>query len=131
MPPNQIESVWKDISPGITRALDTASGEATPEDTKLGLVAGRTQLLMMWDGPAVLGVVFQILSFPRYKIARVLVAFGKDMRALERAIRSAEAWGKEQGCEYVEGWVATRSRERLFARFGYSRAYTIIRRRLK
>lgn len=126
----KIPEVWPNISAGIERALLTSNGEATPEDTRDGLAAGRTQLALLNDGEGVLGVVFMILAFPRYKIARVLLLFGTGMKHLRNAIRLGEQWAKSQGCRYVEAWVATQSRARLFSRFGYGPAYAVLRRPL-
>ena len=128
--PGAIDSVWELIAPGIEKALATSNGEATVEDTRAGLRAGRTQLMMLWQDGASLGIVFMMLNFPQYKIARVLLAFGENMRLLADGMKAAEAWAKDQGCEYIEGWVASRSRERLFARFGYKPTYTILRKAL-
>ena len=128
--PDEIDTIWPDIRPEIERALETSNGEATAEDTRLGLVRGSTKLILFPSETAAFGVVWQMLAFPKYKIARVLLAFGKNMPAVARAIETAEQWGKSQGAKYVEAWVATDSRVRLFKRFGYERTYTIIRKEL-
>lgn len=119
--------MWEHIEPGIIEALSTANGEATAQDTKAGLQSGRTQLMLMRDGSGHAGVVFQFLNFPRFKIARVLLLFGGHVLYLREVIEGAERWARDEGCRYVEGWVATQSRVRLFARLGYSDAYTIVR----
>lgn len=127
VPKEDIETVWPLVEGGIGRALETADGEATVADTKLGLLAGRTQLYMAYGPEGALGVVFMILAFPQFKIARVLLAFGKNMESVRQSIDAGKAWAKAQGCKHLEAWVATESRERLFRRYGMKRAYTIVR----
>lgn len=129
--PKDIDSIWEYIKSGIERSLETSNGEATAEDTRLGLVAGRTQLILFESDSGWCGVVFMFLAFPRFKIARVLLAFGREMSTMRNEFQEAELWAKSQGCRYVEAWVASPSRERLFARFGYQPSYRIIRKALK
>lgn len=128
--PKDIEGMWPLVENGIARALATSNGEGTVEDTKKGLLAGRTKLMVLWEGDSVLGAVFMLLDFPRYRIARVLLLFGQGMEALREVMESGEKWAKSQGCRYVEGWVASPSRERLFSRFGYRPTYRILRKEL-
>lgn len=125
-----IEEVWPYIVDGIALALETSEGEATPEDTKAGLLAGRTQLALMYEGGATVGAVFTMLDYPQFRIARVLLLFGKGMLEAREMMEAAEQWAKSKGCRYIEGWVATGSRRRLFSRFGYRDAYTIVRKAL-
>lgn len=131
VPPADIEKVWPYVAPGVQEALESSCGEASVEDTKQGLLAGRTQLLLMEGDESSLGVVFQFLNFPQFKIARVLLLFGEGMERLRAAMVAAEEWGKENGCRYVEAWVSSDSRERLFGRFGYDRTYRIVRKGLQ
>lgn len=129
--PSEIDALWPHIVVGVEKALQTSNGEATAEDTKEGLKAGRTTLLLFSSEAGWVGIVYMFLAFPRFKIARVLLAFGRHMATMAAEIEVAEAWAKDQGCKYVEAWVATESRARLFARLGYAeRPYTIIRKRL-
>ena len=128
--PEAIDSIWELVKPGIENALATSNGEGTAEDTRLGLVAGRTRLMMLWKDGASLGIVFMFLNFPRFKIARVLLLFGENMRLLVDGMNAAETWAKEQGCKLIEGWVATESRQRLFSLYGYKPTYTILRKAL-
>ncbi len=128
--PDEVAEVWPYVEGGVERALATSDGEATVGDTLSGLVGGRTKLALLRRDGALLGVVFQFLAFPRYRIARILLAFGRDMKGVADVIERAEAYAHDNGCRYVEGWVATSGRERLFAKFGYERQYVIVRKRV-
>lgn len=128
--PSEIEGLWPIIEGGIARALDVSDGESTVEDTREGLIAGRTSLGVMQADGALLGVVFKILAFDRFKVARILLAFGRDMAALRTVMEAGERWALEQGCSYVEGWAGTPSRARLFGRFGYGQRYIVVRKKL-
>ena len=130
IPKESIDALWPAVRGDIARALATSNGEATVDDTLLGLRRGATSLMLFFDGDAYFGVVCQFLVFPQFKIARVLPAFGKNMRQVDYAIEEAEKWAKTQGCKCIEAWVATQSRVRLFSRFGYEPTYTIVRKDL-
>lgn len=128
--PVDIETVWPNVVNGVISALETSNGEGTVQDTKDGLLAGRTQLGIL-DNPAnPIGVVFSIIAYPKYKVARVYLMFGKGTLENKIALEEGEALFREWGCKYVEAWVATKSRERLFERLGYLPAYTILRKPL-
>ena len=128
--PEEIDTIWDDIKPEIERALATAHGEGDAGHIRMGLLRGSSKLILFPSGNGAFGVVYQMLRFPNYQIARVMLAFGKNMKDVAAAIESAEQWGKAQGARYVEAWVANDSRVRLFKRFGYDKTYTIIRKEL-
>jgi hypothetical protein len=131
VPPEHIAAVWPAIEAGVVRALETARGEATAADVRAGLEAGRSQLMLFTEGAEAFGIIFQILQFPRFKFARIGLAFGRGMSNMREAFEQAELWAANQGCAHVEAWVATKARARLFARFGYDdRPYVIIRKDL-
>lgn len=130
VPAKDIEAVWPHVRAGVEQALERCHGEATEADTKAYLLAGRTHLALLSRGDSTVGIVFMFIYHPRYKIARVLLLFGERMSGLAELMESAERWAKSQGCRYVEGWVGSRSRERLFSRFGYEDTYTILRKEL-
>lgn len=104
--------------------------ESTLEDVQEGLLAGRLRLLLLRNEPSQMGAVVCIVKFHRCSVLRVLYAFGRGMQDLRPAMDAAEAWAKGQGCKYMEGYVPTRSRERLFQKFGYSRKYAVLRKSL-
>lgn len=131
IPPSALETVWPYIKTGIARALETSDGEATVEDTRQGIASGRTQLMLFSEGDGNMGVVFMLLAFPRFKIARVLLLFGNRMDLLGEAMLEAEEWAAQQGCRFVEGWAGSESRARLFGRYGYGKKYIIVRKELK
>lgn len=127
---DEIPGLWPMIRGGVMRALETSDGESTVDDIREGLVAGRTSLGVMQTDGALLGVVFKILAFQRFKVARILLAFGRDMEGLRDVMREGERWARAQGCSYVEGWAGTPSRARLFRRYGYEPRYTVVRKKL-
>lgn len=128
--PSEVDKLWPLIEASVAKALESSNGEANAEDVRAALIEGNSRLIVMHEGGAMLGIVFAFLDFPRYRIARVLLLFGKGMRFLEPAMASAESWAKEQGCTYIEGWVSSGSRSRLFSRFGFLPSYTILRKPL-
>ena len=127
IPADKIDEVWPLIVGGITRALKTSNGESSPEQTKQGLKSGATQLLYLEKNNSYFGMVVGLYNFPNYKIARVLLGFGKGIILEREEWREAENWARSMGCACFEAWVATESRARMFARFGFKKTYQIIR----
>jgi hypothetical protein len=123
----EIDVFWPVIVDGMGRALETSNGECTIDDIKAGLTNGTTRLLFLSRNDSYFGMVVQILAFPRFKIARVMLGFGKGICLEKSEWKVAEKWAKEQGCKYLEAWVATESRARMFRRFGFKKTYQIIR----
>lgn len=127
VPKEEIERVWPQVQDGIASALETSCGEATVEDTKIGLIAGRTILLLLYKGESYFGMVVGLYNFPKFKIARVLLGFGTRICCEKDEWELARTWAREQGCKCIEAWVATESRARMFRRFGFRKTYQIIR----
>ena len=127
MAKEEIESIWPLVLNGIEKALATSNGEGSAEAIKTGLMNGTTQLLFVSRNESYFGMVVQILAFPNYKIARVILGFGKGICLEKSEWKVAEQWAKDLGCKYLEAWVATESRARMFARFGFKKTYQIIR----
>ena len=128
--PEEVDQVWSLIAPGVARALETSDGETDLESTRAALATGRTTLMLFGGEDSYFGVIFQFLTFPKAKVFRIILAFGKRMEDQRKAFAEAEAWAKRQGCKWVEAWVATESRVRLFGRYGYRPRYTVIRKEL-
>lgn len=118
---DELPCVWARIEKSVREILALA-GDATwvtPESTYESLRAGKTFLILFAAHGTELGVVFDFVKLPKYKVARVLFAFGKDIDSLGEEIKIAEAWLKQEGCRFVDTTISTPSRARLFARFGY------------
>jgi hypothetical protein len=128
--PEDLGTIWEHVRPALDCAISLARGEATADDFLAGLKAGRTKMILFPSETAEFGIIMQFVQFPRYKVARILLAFGRGMRDVGDAMIECEAWFKSQGCRAVDAWCATDSRVRLFKRFGYGKAYTIIRKEL-
>lgn len=127
---SEIDPIWPYIEDGVATAVAEAHGEVTTKDMRDGLRSGAMSILLMSRGAATVGVVFKFMHYPQFKIARVLLLFGERMAGVSGIMERAEQWAKSNGCKFVEGWVSTRSRQRLFSRFGYQEVYTIVRKEL-
>jgi hypothetical protein len=126
-----VDDVWPMVADGVAEALASTDGEGTPDDAKAALKAGKTALLLMVeDGKAAVGLIVGIYDWPQYRIARVHLLFGNGLHLLDEAIAQAEEWAVTVGCKVVEGWVATKSRARLFGRMGYEPKYEVVRKSL-
>ena len=131
VPPDRIEEVWPIVASGIARAIDSADGEATVEDTMMELKLGRSSLVLLEsDKGAVCGMVILFCNFPQYRICRVLLAFGRNIAGDPDLEAEFEAWAAARGAKYIEAWVSTDSRARLFKRHGYQPAYQVIRKEI-
>jgi hypothetical protein len=127
---SQIGEVWPLIEKGIEDALETSEGESTPAQVKQGLEAGRTRLVMLQRNKSYFGMVIVLLDFPQFRIARILLGFGRGICVEKSEWSLLEGWARENGCACLEAWVATESRARMFRRFGFEKTYQIIRSKL-
>lgn len=132
VPVDELPEVWPRIENAVRAVLSLAGGHSwvTPESTLKALQAEKTFLLLFAARGTELGIVIEFIQMPNYKLARVLFAFGREMGQLVDEIAIAEEWVKLQGCKYIDASVRTESRVRLFSRFGYKPAYTMLRKEL-
>lgn len=129
---DELPEVWPLIEHSVRRVLSLAGGATwvTPQSTLKALREEKTFLLLFAAHGTKLGIIIEFVQLPGYKLARVLFAFGREMGQLVEEIAIAEEWVKQQGCKYIDASVRTESRARLFSRFGYKPAYTMLRKEL-
>jgi hypothetical protein len=122
-----IDKIWPLLRAGIESALETSHEECTIDDIYEGIKLGRTIVLYVAEKQSYFGMVIGMYNFPRYKIARVLLGFGKNICKEKASWEIVEDWARQNGCKYIEAWVATESRAKLFSRFGFKKTYQIVR----
>jgi len=90
--------------PWIVDALSYSGGTHEPTDIVAGILKGTLQL---WPGPEACAVT-EIVVYPNKKVLHVFLAAGK-MENIVDMQKSAEEWGKAQGCTAMtiagrKGW---------------------------
>lgn len=91
--------------PWIADALGYSGGTHTPTDVVESILKGHMQL---WPGEQACAVT-EIVVYPNKKVLHVFLAAG-DMENIVDMQRSAEKWGKAQGCTAMtiagrKGWA--------------------------
>lgn len=91
--------------PWIADALEYSGGTHTPVDVAESILRGTMQL---WPGPEACAVT-EIVVYPSKKVLHVFLAAG-NMEGIVDMQKSAEEWGKLQGCTAMtiagrKGWA--------------------------
>lgn len=100
-----LDYVWPTVEPIIQRALDRSRGEYLAEDIH-GFIKRRE--MQLWaavcDGEIKAVCLTEIVSFPRLKVCRLVIAAGEGMRHwIKPGTEILKAWAKAQGCEEIRG----------------------------
>jgi len=101
-------NLWEQFErcrPWLEKALKYAYGTHTIEDIAAGLAGGQ---YILWPGHHS-AVLFEIVQFPRKRIAFVFLA-GGSLQEIEQMIPAMEAWARSIGCDRAEfsgraGWT--------------------------
>lgn len=98
---------WSVVAPKLEKALEAAGGTHTLADVLAAVERGDMQF---WPGRRSV-LVTELVQYPRLRAVRVFAGAGDltEMRAMEAVVA---AWGREQGCNRIEG----------FGRIGWLRA---------
>ncbi|MBP2311880.1 hypothetical protein [Azospirillum soli] len=83
----------------LAKALEHGGGTHTVDDVWEAIEAGRMQL---WRGQRSV-MVTEVVQYPRLKAVRVFAAAG-DMAEVLEMEEVAAAWGKQMGCQRIEGF---------------------------
>jgi hypothetical protein len=101
----EIDYVWPTVEPILQRALDRSRGEYLSEDI-YGYIKRRE--MQLWvavnDGEIKAVCLTEIVSFPRLKVCRLVIAAGEGMRHwVKLGSETLKAWAKAQGCQEIRG----------------------------
>lgn len=110
--------------PWIADALSYSGGTHEPTDVIEGILKGTMQL---WPGPEACAVT-EIVVYPNRKVLHVFLAAG-NMEGIVDMQKSAEEWGKMQGCTAMtiagrKGWA------RVLKDHGYEEKYVTLAKEL-
>ena len=120
----EIVSQLKRCLPWIEAALQYSGGTHTAKDVVQGIIEGRMQL---WPGENACAVT-EIVVYPMKKVLHVFLA-GGNMETIVDMQKSAEEWGKAQGCTAMtiagrKGW------SRVLADHGYREQFVTLAKEL-
>jgi hypothetical protein len=104
----------------IEDALEYSGGTHDFQDVADGILSGRMQLWPAEKGCA----VTEIVEFPKKRTLNVFLA-GGEMDTIVDMLKSAETWGKAQGCSAMtvagrKGW------KRVLAPHGFNEVFTVL-----
>lgn len=105
IPKDHIDDAWEYLGPVLERALDKAHGERTLDDLRDDCIRGDAQLWFRGES----ALVTQLIVYPRYKAARLLVCAGRMQDAIP-GFADVKEWAQKEGCKAMEicgrrGWV--------------------------
>jgi len=120
----EIVQQLKRCLPYIEAALEYSGGTHTAKDVAIGIIEGRMQL---WPGEDACAVT-EIVVYPMKKVLHVFLA-GGNMDTIVDMQKSAEEWGKLQGCSAMtiagrKGW------SRVLADHGYKEKFVTLAKEL-
>lgn len=107
VPSSEIEKVWPEVEPLVSRACALGHVDFTPEDVKKELIARDAQLWIVGDLDGV--CVTRIEVRPERKVAVLHLVAGNDLECWIGFENVLCDWAKEQGCRVIEatgrlGW---------------------------
>lgn len=107
VPSSEIEKVWPEVEPLVSRACALGHVDFTPDDVKKDLLSRDSQLWVFGDFDCV--CVTRIESRPENKVAILYLVAGDGIEVWKDFEPTFCAWAKEQGCSVGEsigrlGW---------------------------
>lgn len=104
----EINEIWKDIKPFVTKALNKVDSCYIVEDIKDSLLKAEMQLWTSYDGTQLKSVcITRIVKHPTNQYLEITLLTG-SLSALQH-LEVLEKWGKQLGCKTIrltgrKGW---------------------------
>lgn len=120
----EIVAMWPVAYPFLEPAIERTSGRLDEATVFKSLMTGELVLWMIFRGGPLGAMVTQVFTWPSgLKVARYLLAGGKDHTDWFSQSHVVEEWVKEQGCTILEaygrpGWEKSLTKERGWRRSG-------------
>jgi hypothetical protein len=103
--PYEIAAVWVDVQEMVAEGLRRGRSHWGPLNVLEQLFLGNMHLWLSKTGDRIEACcVTQILIYPTAKVCSVFVISGENRGNWMKFEHSIAAWGKAQGCEYMEGY---------------------------
>lgn len=122
--PREVVATWPVAYPMLEKAIERTSGRLDEATVFKSLLTGELVLWIIFKGGPFGALVTQVYTWPSgLKVARLLLAGGKDHMDWFDDFPVVERWAKEQGCTLIEawgrpGWERSLSKERGWRRTG-------------
>ena len=101
----EIVAVWPVALPYLEPAIERTSGRLDEATVFKGLVTGELVLWLIVRNGLLGALVTQIFTWPSgLRVARCLLAGGKDHTDWLDHFHLIEAWARENGCTILEAW---------------------------
>lgn len=128
--PTYIDRAWADGACMLAKAERYSDGECTPDQLKMRLARGELTLLTIMDGEAhVAWVAVQFIQYANMRVLHIGALYAPGAFNDETFSLVAE-YGRAGGASQIQ-CAAADGPERLYRRkFGFQKAYTILRKKL-
>ena len=128
--PDQIPGVWPEMEEFVLRSLREANGELSAGDVLEHLLnGGMVAFAAARKGKIELLLVAEIVQYPQYRSANIIVLAGKDVKKAMYFFAAFESWCTASGAVVIEA-RCHEHQARLFRRLGFHTAYRVIRRNI-
>jgi hypothetical protein len=112
VPPQYVPAIWEEAAPILQQALDRGNGEIWPEDIYERLLDARMQMVAVFEGETMIGVVVtQVIQYPRKMAVRVEYLAGSHMPEwLDNLVQILDTRAEDLGVDWIEmrgrkGWA--------------------------
>lgn len=101
----EVPAIWSIAYPMLEPAIERTNGRLDEATVFKSLLTGELVLWVIFKGGPIGSLVTQVFTWPSgLKVARYLLAGGKDHTDWLSNSPVIEAWVKEQGCTILEAW---------------------------
>lgn len=107
---SEIDSVWKECVPHLTRALEYSDNKYSLEHIKSSLESRSMQLWVYLKDDIKACMVTQLVNYPTKRVCLILFLGGSLMHEWVRFMNLIEEWARSNRCEAIEiygrpGWA--------------------------
>jgi hypothetical protein len=122
-----IDSIWQQVIPYLSKALDYADDKYTLEDIYKFLKEREMQLWLMYVNGVMHGCcITQIIIFPHHKRLAIPFVSGIQMYKWLHLFDVIVEFAKTNGCTSIEGY-ARPGWEKVLKKYGFKKIYSIIK----
>lgn len=130
----EVESLWPEVEPLLSRAVDTGYGEFDIKQLHRLLRSMKMRLLVYHgeDSSVDLACVFELVHYPAKTVFRVVLLGGRaaGTDAFKEWERVIEPFAREIGASEIEAWCGP-AQVRHFRKWGLEPRYTIVTKELR
>lgn len=103
--PEQVHMLWPDVVDFISASAATATGDCTPDQTRMMLAKGIQTMFIAMENEAIIGAMVVELSTQPNRRAMVITALGGRGIVDMDLFSQVEQWGRANGATTAVAWA--------------------------